>query len=114
MIASFSLFELEFQLFKYAIAFLFAGQLFSCAQQVEEQDPDELKGRNGLVASPLMSEGDLPRDLMGVGIDDLGKVYVTQTLRVRREEISLQQSSFLHEADMALRYINLPECKIRS
>jgi len=111
--ASFSLLELEFQLFKYAIAFLLAGQLFSCAQQVEDQDPDVLKGRNGLVASPLMGEGDLPRDLMGVGIDDLGKVYVTQTLRVSKEEISLLQSQFLHEADMALTTVEEKEAWIR-
>lgn len=64
-----------------------------------------LKGREGLQAVPLMGaeDGDgLPRRLMGVGVDDRGKVYVTETVRQAAEEISLLQSGFLHEVDMAL------------
>ena len=64
---------------------------------------DVLPGLQGLVAVPVLSDADgLPRRLMGVGVDDRGKVFVTETVRQGREEISLLQSTFLHEADMAL------------
>ena len=45
---------------------------------------------------------ELPRRLMSVGVDDRGKVFVTETVRQMKEDISLLQSNFLHEADMAL------------
>jgi putative heme-binding domain-containing protein len=60
-------------------------------------------GLNGLVAEPLMDVSkELPRRLMSVGVDDRGKVFVTETVRQMKEDISLLQSNFLHEADMAL------------
>ena len=44
----------------------------------------------------------MPNPIMGVGISYDGKVYVTETTRQQREEISLIQSPFLHEKDMEL------------
>ena len=44
----------------------------------------------------------MPTPIMGVGVSYDGKVYVTETTRQQREEISLIQSPFLHEKDMEL------------
>ena len=44
----------------------------------------------------------MPKPIMGVGISSDGTVYVTETVRQQREEISLIQSPFLHEQDMEL------------
>ena len=59
-----------------------------------------LKGREGLVAEPLMGNGALPKRIMGVGVNSRGIVYVTETIRQAKEEISLLQSRFLHPIDM--------------
>ncbi|MCP4785354.1 MAG: c-type cytochrome [Fuerstiella sp.] len=61
---------------------------------------DAMKGRDGLIAVPLMSSGALPRRLMGVGVSSSGTVYVTETVRQAKEEISLLQSRFLQPLDM--------------
>ena len=61
-----------------------------------------LIGRNGLLAVPIMRSELMPKPIMGVGISSDGKVYVTETIRQQREEISLIQSPFLHEKDMEL------------
>jgi len=44
----------------------------------------------------------MPSPIMGVGVSYDGKVYVTETTREQREEISLIQAPFLHEKDMEL------------
>ena len=62
--------------------------------------PGSLRGRAGLVAEPLMESGDLPKRLMGVGVALDGTVYVTETVRQAKEEVSLLQSRFLHPIDM--------------
>ncbi len=59
-----------------------------------------IRGRAGLIAEPLMRGGALPRRLMGVGVGSDGTVYVTETVRQAKEEISLLQSRFLHPIDM--------------
>ncbi|MCP5040104.1 MAG: hypothetical protein GY944_03675, partial [bacterium] len=59
-----------------------------------------MKGRDGLLARPLMGRGDLPRRLMGVGVDVDGTIYVSATARQMREEVSLLQSRFLQALDM--------------
>ena len=61
-----------------------------------------LIGRDGLLAVPVMRGEFMPKPIMGVGISYDGKVYVTETIRQQREEISLIQSPFLHEKDMEL------------
>ena len=61
-----------------------------------------LIGRDGLLAVPVMRDEFMPKPIMGVGISYDGKVYVTETIRQQREEISLIQSPFLHEKDMEL------------
>lgn len=69
-----------------------------------DKDPQRkiMKGLNGLVAAPLMGSGDLPKRLMGVGVASDGTVYVTETVRQMREEISLLQSTFLQPLDMGI------------
>lgn len=62
--------------------------------------PGTLRGREGLIAEPLMGPGDLPRRIMGVGVSSDGVVYVTETVRQAKEEVSLLQSRFLHPIDM--------------
>lgn len=65
-----------------------------------------LNGQSGLVARPLYGAGeDLPQRVMGIGVSDQGDVYVTETVRQAREEISLLQSSYLHEVDMGLKTV---------
>ena len=59
-----------------------------------------LIGYKGLLAVPIMRSEFMPKPIMGVGISSDGKVYVTETIRQQREEISLIQSPFLHEKDM--------------
>ncbi|MBT3480088.1 MAG: c-type cytochrome [Opitutales bacterium] len=59
-----------------------------------------LKGHDGLLAEPLMGGGELPKALMGVGVSSDGTVYVSETVRQMREELSLLQSRFLHPIDM--------------
>ena len=61
-----------------------------------------LIGRDGLLAVPVMGGDSMPKPIMGVGISSDGTVYVTETVRQQREEISLIQSPFLHEQDMEL------------
>lgn len=74
-----------------------------------------LQGMYELVAAPVMASGrGLPQRLMGVGVDDRGRVFVTETVRQGREEISLLQSKFLHEADMALTTVEAKEAWIRA
>lgn len=68
----------------------------------ELANKDVLEGLNGLVAAPLMGSGDLPRRLMGVGVSSDGTVYVSETVRQMREEISLLQSTFLQPLDMGI------------
>jgi putative membrane-bound dehydrogenase-like protein len=81
----------------------------------ERTTGEELRGLNGLVAAPVMTNAKgLPRRLMGVGVDDRGKVFVSETVRVSNEEISLLQSKFLHEADMALMTVEAKEAWIRA
>lgn len=73
-----------------------------------------LHGLNGLIAAPAMVDSkELPRRLMSVGADDHGKVFVSETVRLSNEEISLLQSRFLHEADMALMTVEAKEKWIR-
>jgi len=61
-----------------------------------------LIGSEGLLAVPVMRGKFMPKPIMGVGISYDGTVYVTETVRQQREEISLIQSPFLHEKDMEL------------
>ena len=61
-----------------------------------------LIGHKGLLAVPIMRNEFMPNPIMGVGVSYDGKVYVTETTRQQREEISLIQSPFLHEKDMEL------------
>ncbi|MDG2170719.1 MAG: HEAT repeat domain-containing protein [Opitutales bacterium] len=61
-----------------------------------------LEGLEGLLAQPLMVKEAMPRRILGVGISHSGKVYVTDTIRQAKEEISIIQSGFLLEQDMAL------------
>jgi len=61
-----------------------------------------LIGREGLLAVPVMRGEFMPKPIMGVGISYNGTIYVTETVRQQREEISLIQSPFLHEKDMEL------------
>ena len=76
---------------------------------------DALPALNGLVAVPVLADTEgLPRRLMSVGVDDRGTVFVTETVRQMREEISLLQSTFLHEADMALMTVAEKEAWIRA
>ena len=51
-----------------------------------------LKGTRGLEAVPIMSQQSMPFPILGVGVDVDGTVYVTETQRQGREEISLIQS----------------------
>ena len=69
---------------------------------------------NGLEATPLIGEGDFPSGLMGVGVDNQGKIYVTRTRRLATEELSLLRSNFLHEIDMGLTTVAEKEAWIRS
>lgn len=62
----------------------------------------ELKGLEGLRAVPIMANESMPKPIMGVGVDHDGTVYITETIRQQREEISLIQSPFLHPHCMAL------------
>ncbi len=62
----------------------------------------DLKGLEGLRAVPLMASESMPNPIMGVGVGHDGTVYVTETIRQQREEISLIQSPFLHPHCMAL------------
>ena len=51
-----------------------------------------LSGQQGLQAVPIMSQQSMPFPILGVGVDVDGTVYVTETQRQGREEISLIQS----------------------
>ena len=62
----------------------------------------DLRGLEDLRAVPIMANESMPKPIMGVGIDHDGTVYVTETIRQQREEISLIQSPFLHRHCMAL------------
>jgi len=62
---------------------------------------ESLEGLEGLLAQPLMVKEAMPRRLLGVGISHRGTVYVTDTIRQMKEEISIIQSGFLLEQDMA-------------
>ena len=99
---------------KYAITTLAAIVAVNAGILVAGGEGKAIKGREGLVAVPLLDNGDLPRPLMGVGVDEKGKVYVTETIRQAREEVSLLQSNFLHEADMALTTVENKEDWIRN
>ena len=81
--------------------------LFSLSGGYAQSGGDgELNGQSGLVARPLYGAGeDLPKRVMGIGVSDQGDVYVTETVRQAREEISLLQSSYLHEVDMGLKTV---------
>jgi len=80
--------------------------LFACTSVLmgEETKPisGSLEGLDGLLAQPLMVKEAMPRRLLGVGISHDGKVYVTDTIRQMKEEISIIQSGFLLDQDMAL------------
>ncbi len=62
----------------------------------------DLNGLEGLRAVPIMANESMPKPIMGVGVGHDGTVYVTETIRQQREEISLIQSPFLHPHCMAL------------
>jgi quinoprotein glucose dehydrogenase len=62
----------------------------------------DLNGLEGLQAVPIMASESMPKPIMGVGVGHDGTVYVTETIRQQREEISLIQSPFLHPHCMAL------------
>ena len=62
----------------------------------------DLRGLEGLRAVPIMASDSMPKPIMGVGVGHDGTVYVTETIRQQREEISLIQSPFLHPHCMAL------------
>ena len=81
--------------------------LFSLSSGYAQSGGDgALNGQSGLVARPLYGAGeDLPKRVMGIGVSDQGDVYVTETVRQAREEISLLQSSYLHEVDMGLKTV---------
>jgi len=79
--------------------------LFACTSVLmgDETKPisGSLEGLDGLLAQPLMVKEAMPRRLLGVGISHRGTVYVTDTIRQMKEEISIIQSGFLLEQDMA-------------
>ena len=62
----------------------------------------DLRGLEDLRAVPIMANESMPKPIMGVGVGHDGTVYVTETIRQQREEISLIQSPFLHPHCMAL------------
>lgn len=75
----------------------------------EERIPGTLNGQRGLKAVPIMARQSMPFPILGVGVDVDGTVYVTETQRQMREEISLIQSGrvkvqsrFLQEQCMGL------------
>jgi hypothetical protein len=61
-----------------------------------------LEGQEGLVAETVMSTKNMPKRILGVGVSSKGSVFVTETVRQMREDISLIQSGYLHEMDMGL------------
>ena len=65
--------------------------------------PGTLKGRDGLYAVPIMQREGMPYPILGVGIANDGTVYVTETVRKMREEISLIQNGSLLEHCMKFR-----------
>ena len=64
--------------------------------------PGTLRGRDGLMAVPIMARESMPKPILGVGVSADGTVYVTETIRQMREDISLIQSPYLQQTDMAL------------
>ena len=80
--------------------------LFACTSVLMGEEtrpiPGSLEGLDGLLAQPLMVKEEMPRRLLGVGISHDGTVYVTDTIRQMKEEISIIQSGFLLDQDMAL------------
>lgn len=75
----------------------------------QERIPGTLNGQQGLQAVPIMARQSMPFPILGVGVDVDGTVYVTESHRQAREEISLIQSGrvevqsrFLQEQCMAL------------
>ena len=94
---------------------LFRG-LLAAEQNTKSEDSAfaVIKGLDGLEATPLM-EGNLLalERVMGVGVDRQGRVFVTQTNRLEAEEVSLLQSPYLHEEDMALTTVEGKEAWLR-
>jgi len=82
------------------------GLKVNAAKNVTEDGQTKISGtligHKGLLAVPIMRSEFMPKPIMGVGISSDGKVYITETIRQQREEISLIQSPFLHEKDMEL------------
>ncbi|MCH1493630.1 MAG: HEAT repeat domain-containing protein, partial [Rubripirellula sp.] len=79
-----------------------------------------LRGQQGLQALPIMSQQSMPFPILGVGVDVDGTVYVTETQRQAREEISLIQSgqtkvqaNLLQEHCMSLTSTEMKERFIR-
>ena len=97
------------------IVFLCTG-VVAAEQNTKSEDSASpvIKGLDGLEATPLM-EGNLLalERVMGVGVDSQGRVFVTQTNRQMAEEVSLLQSPYLHEEDMALTTVEAKEAWLR-
>lgn len=106
--------SLLFPLLAHIVVF-FTG-VVAAEQNTESEDSafPVIKGLDILEATPLM-EGNLLalERVMGVGVDPQGRVFVTQTNRWEAEEVSLLQSPYLHEEDMALTTVEAKEAWLR-
>jgi quinoprotein glucose dehydrogenase len=68
---------------------------------IDVRVPGTLNGREALQAVPIMTRDGMPFPILGVGVDLDGTVYVTETIRQMREEISLIQSPGLQQVCMS-------------
>jgi len=68
---------------------------------LQAQKIKALKGKDNLEAVPLFSSKSPVKNLMGVGIDPKGTIYVSQSFR-DNEELSILRSFYLQEFDMGL------------
>ena len=60
-----------------------------------------LEGQQGLIATPIMKLEGMPHQLLGVGVDVNGKIYVSRKVRTN-EQFSLLRYPYLHETCMSL------------
>lgn len=68
---------------------------------IQAQTALVLKGKGNLEAVPLFNSNFSVKNLMGVGIDPKGTIYVSQSFR-DNEELSILRSFYLQEFDMSL------------
>ena len=68
---------------------------------IQAQTAEVLKGKGNLEAVPLFNSNFSVKSLMGVGINQKGTIYVSQSFR-DNEELSILRSFYLQEFDMSL------------